>query len=292
MYLKELQYLTQNKITLRKKNYVVIIGGNPSKTARSPILWNYFFKKTNQDIEMLALDTKKKNVKKILELLSKDKKFLGGCVAVPLKEIVYKELSNKGSIDKITKKIGAVNCIYKKKNKIFGTNTDGDAALKVFKNKFGHIKNKKCLILGYGGVGKAITAFFNYSIKSKVIISNRTKISKSIIGKNNLKTIDWKKFPTILSKMDIIINCTSLGFNKNRKSPVKKKEFNLIKNNAYLFDAIYNPLETTFLKLGKKRTKHLLNGLEMNKMQAILAIKKVLKNKFSVNNIKRNLEKF
>ena len=115
MYLKELQYLTQNQIILKKKNYVVIIGGNPSKTARSPILWNYFFKKTNQDIEMLALDTKKKNVKKILELLSKDKKFLGGCVAVPLKEIVYKELSNKGSIDKITKKIGAVNCIYKKK---------------------------------------------------------------------------------------------------------------------------------------------------------------------------------
>ena len=69
MILKELQSLIQNKIILKKKKYTVIIGANPSKTARSPILWNYFFKKTNQDIEMIPLDTNKKNIKKILEIL-------------------------------------------------------------------------------------------------------------------------------------------------------------------------------------------------------------------------------
>ena len=292
MILKELQSLVQNKIILKKKKYTVIIGADPSKTARSPILWNYFFKKTNQNIEMIPLDTDKKNIKKILEILSKDNKFLGGCVAVPFKENIYHELLKKKALDKITQKIGAVNCIYKNKNKIFGTNTDGEAAIKVFNNKFGNIRNKKCLILGYGGVGKAVTAFFNNATKRKIIISNRTKINKNIISKNNLEFIEWKKFPTILSKMDIIINCTSLGFDKNRKSPLKKKEFYFIKNNVYLFDVIYNPLETTFLKLGKKRSRNFLNGLEMNKMQAILAIKKVLKNKFSANIIKRKLEKF
>ena len=63
MYLKKLQSLIQNKIILKKKKYTVIIGANPSKTARSPALWNYFFKKTGEDIEMIPLDTNKKNVK-------------------------------------------------------------------------------------------------------------------------------------------------------------------------------------------------------------------------------------
>ena len=42
---KDLQKFAINKIKLTKKNYVVIIGGNPSKTARSPKIWNYYFKK-------------------------------------------------------------------------------------------------------------------------------------------------------------------------------------------------------------------------------------------------------
>ena len=292
MILKELQSLIHNTIVLKKKKYTVILGANPSKTARSPILWNYFFKKTNQNIEMIPLDTDKKNVKKILEVLSQDKYFLGGCVAVPLKEIVYKELLKKNSLEKITKKIGAVNCIYKRKNKIIGANTDGEAALKVFTKKFGNIRRKKCLVLGYGGVGKAISAFFNFSTKSKVMISNRSKISKKILIKNDLKFVQWKKISSVLPNVDIIINCTTLGFDKNVKSPIRKKEFNLIKNNSFFFDAIYNPLETTFLKLSKLKSKNSLNGLEMNKMQAILSIKKVLNNKFSLESIKIKLKKF
>ena len=53
---------------------------------------------------MIPLDTDKKNVKKILEVLSKDKYFLGGCVAVPLKEIVYKELLKKIHWKKLRKR--------------------------------------------------------------------------------------------------------------------------------------------------------------------------------------------
>ena len=44
MYLNKIKNLAENKIYL-KKNYTVIIGSNPSKTARSPVLWNYFLKR-------------------------------------------------------------------------------------------------------------------------------------------------------------------------------------------------------------------------------------------------------
>ena len=282
---KDLQKFAINKIKLTKKNYVVIIGGNPSKTARSPKLWNYYFKKTKQNKEMIAIDTKKENVKKILNYLAKDKNFLGGCVTVPLKEVVFSELLKKNLLDKITKKIGAVNCLYRRNSKIIGTNTDGEAALAVFRKKFGNIYNKKCLVLGYGGVGKAVVAFFNSTLKSKVLVANRTKIQKTIIKKNNIKVIDWKKIINFISDVDILINCTTLGFDKNKKSPISKKNFNLIKKNTYFFDVIYNPIETTFLKLGKLKSRNIINGLEMNKLQAILAIKKVMGKKISISKI-------
>ena len=146
--------------------------------------------------------------------------------------------------------------------------------------------------MGYGGVGKAISAFFNFSTKSKVMISNRSKISKKILIKNDLKFVQWKKISSVLPNVDIIINCTTLGFDKNIKSPIRKKRIQSYKNNSFFFDAIYNPLETTFLKLSKLKSKNSLNGLEMNKMQAILAIKKVLNNKFSLESIKIKLKKF
>ena len=288
----KIQLFAKNKISINKKNYTVIIGSNPSKTARSPVLWNYFFKKTKQDLEMIPIDTTKKNIKKILSVLAEDKKFKGGCVAVPFKEIIFKELYKKNSVDKITKKIGSVNCLYKKNDKIFGTNTDGDAGLRVFKKKFGHLKNKKCLILGFGGAGKAISAYFDSYLNTKIMISNRTNLSKKILKKNNIEFIKWNKISDVIPKIDIIINCTSLGFNKNKQSPLNSNTFKMTKKNAYFFDVIYNPLETTFLKLAKLKSKNIINGLEMNKLQAILAIKKVLKNKKSLEKIKKSLSKF
>ena len=117
------------------------------------------------------------------------------------------------------------------------------------------------------------------------MISNRTNLRKKIIKKNNIEFVKWNKIPNVIPKIDIIINCTSLGFNKNKQSPLNSNIFKITKKNSYFFDVIYNPLETTFLKLAKLRSKNILNGLEMNKLQAILAIKKVLKNKTSLEEI-------
>lgn len=292
MYSSEIQRLAENKIVLRKKNYAVIIGSNPSRTARSPFIWNFFFKETKQDIEMISIDAKKKNIKKILTILEKDKNFKGGCVTIPFKEIVFKELLKKKAVDKVTKNIGAVNCLYKKNNRVFGTNTDGDAGLRVFKKKFRNVKNKKCLILGFGGVGKAIMAYFSLYLNQKIIISSRKNLNKKIIKKNNIEFVKWDKISNIISKIDIIINCTSLGFDKNKLSPINAKLFKIIKNDTYFFDVIYNPLETKFLKLARFKSKYILNGLEMNKLQAILAIKKVLNDRMSLEKIKKILLKF
>ena len=54
-----------------------------------------------------------------------------------------------------------------KKGILYGTNTDGEAALESLKKKFGSIKDKKILLIGFGGAGKAIAAYLSHYLKNK-----------------------------------------------------------------------------------------------------------------------------
>ena len=76
---------------------------------------------------MIPLEVKEKDLNKLLNFLKNDSKFLGGAVAVPYKENIYKYLGN--NLDIFTKKIGSVNCLYKEKT-LRGINTDGIGFLK------------------------------------------------------------------------------------------------------------------------------------------------------------------
>ena len=107
-----LSYFLNNKVKLKNKKYSLIIGSNPSSGAKSPKLWNKVFMSQNSKIRMFPADVSNKNLKDLINLLKKDKKFIGGSVTVPYKEKVIKYLDY---IDEISKKIGAVNTIIKKK---------------------------------------------------------------------------------------------------------------------------------------------------------------------------------
>ncbi len=281
--------LVENKINLPTTNkYAVIIGSNPSKTARSPILWNKVYKKKKIKIKMLPLDVKKKNINKLINFLEKDNNFIGGAVAVPFKEVIFKRLKN--NIQNDAKKIGAINCLYKNKfGKLIGINTDGESALFVFKKKFGKINNKKIAIIGFGGVGKAVASFFSKNASKVTIFSRKLKDKK--LCKNY--EYEWLKFDKIeknISNFDVIINCTSLGFDKNlKKTPLKEKVIKQLNKKTIIFDVIYNPPNTKLIRLSKKNKIKAINGSEMNIYQAVIAFMNV--NSFINKKDKENVTK-
>ena len=204
-----------------KKSYVLIIGKSPSKGARSPILWNKVFKKKKIDCEMFPLDvSNSKILKKKFYELKDDKFFLGGAVTTPYKEDIAKLLKNNLTFQ--AKKIKAVNCLFKKKGVLYGTNTDGEAALESLKSKFGSIKDKKILLIGFGGAGKAIAAYLSHHLKNKknlnILVRNKKKY-KSNYTFYNYKSVKFNKY-------DIIVNATSVGFDDKKKfSPLSKMKY-------------------------------------------------------------------
>ena len=182
--IENLYKLIDNKINLSKnEKFTAIIGKNPSKTARSPVLWNKAFEKFNLDLKMISLDVKKENLKDLFNLLKNNKEFIGGSITIPYKSDLITLL--EGNISEEANKIGSINSLFRKDNKLYGTNTDGEAALKSFENKFGKIKNKKILLLGPGGAGKAVASYFSSCLKNKrdLFIVGRTRKSKNFSKK-------------------------------------------------------------------------------------------------------------
>ena len=266
-----------------KKKFYAIIGENPSKGARSPKLWNACFKKLNIDTKMIPIDIRRRNFTNIFKKLTNNKNYLGGAVAVPYKEKVFKKL--KFSLEKKSQLSMAVNCIIRKKN-LKAFNTDGEAALMVLKNN-NLQKRHKILLLGLGGAGKAVASqLLSYS-KKNLYVSGRSIQSKKYANKNKINFIDWKERHDNLYYFDYIINCTSCGFN-NKQSPLDKKFLTDISNKVF-FDIIYMPKKTELLSIVEKKNK-IINGLEMNLFQAVLAFSKISK-KYKFNKILKIMKK-
>ena len=211
----------------------------------------YFSQKFNDekiiDSEYLNFDLREIEDFNNLEIL----KINGLNVTIPYKEKIITYLDE---VDKAANKIGAVNTIAKKDNKLIGYNTDYIGFIKSFKN---NLNFKNALILGTGGASKAI----QYALNIKNInfdIGSR---------KNNKKYISYDLINEKIKDYDLIINTTPLGtFPDVSKKP--KINYKLINENHFCYDLIYNPEKTSFLKECERKGARIMNGLEMLKSQA------------------------
>ncbi len=189
-----------------------------------------------------------------LTSLLEDKNLSGLNVTIPYKESVIQYLDE---LSPEAKEIGSVNVIKFKEGKLIGYNSDIYGFEKSFKKKLKLI-HKKALILGTGGASKAIQ-----------YVLTRNNISYKIVSRNNNKgVISYANLDKeIISEYLIIINCTPLGTfpNTDQKPNIPYK---YITNNHYLYDLVYNPPITNFIKEGLNKKSITENGLKMLEQQA------------------------
>ncbi len=219
----------------------------------------YFTKKFNalnlSNYEYVNFDLK--NIEELQLVLKKNKKKLRGMnVTIPYKEEIIPFLDK---IDNEAQKIGAVNTIrITKKGKLKGYNTDY-AGFKKSLQPLLKEEYKKALILGTGGASKAI-AYALKKLNIPYIFVSRETTNKKMLKYQNLKK-------DIMQEHLLIVNCTPLGTHPNiQNKPTIPYEY--ITNRHILYDLIYNPPETEFLKSGKEKEATIKNGLEMLEIQA------------------------
>ena len=176
-------------------------------------------------------------------------------VTIPYKQVVIPYLD---AIDSEAQEIGAVNTIKIENGKLTGYNTDHFG----FENSLKpHLKShhKRALILGTGGASKAVA----FALKKLGIHFEYVSRTPSSSVKYSYESLAIEG----IENYQIIINCTPLGtFPDVHKCPTIPYEH--ITSNHLLFDLIYNPEETLFLKHGNAKNATTLNGLEMLRLQA------------------------
>lgn len=244
--------------------------GHPLKKPRSIKIWKEYFRRKNILSKMLKFEVAPKNLKNFFNYLKKEKKFKAMAVTMPYKKTVIRFIDN---LDQFAKMAGAINLIIKKKNKLFGYNTDVYGAFISIKK---YLRNyNSIVIIGLGGTGQAIFNFLmkKYKKKNYFLVSSKFNIAKK---KENIKIS--KKIPNeITHKKILIINCTPLGSNLKKKfkykTPIEIKLLEKIKKNSIIFDIIYSPKVTKLSKDCKKCKLKYFNGIKMNTLQAERALK-------------------
>ena len=243
------------------KKYFVI--GNPINHSLSPKLHNYWLKENNINAIYDKIKIEEKNLQTIISEV-KEKKINGINVTVPFKKAVIPYLDKLSPEAEQTQ---SVNTIILSNDNLVGHNTDIFGFDKAIKNLNFNMKDKRIFILGAGGVVPSIIFALNKMNVSQIIISNRTKKKAEELKLlfNNLEILDWGN----IIDFDVIINATSLGLNKESIN----LDFSKYGNNKLFYDVIYNPVETNFLKEGKKLGNKTENGKLMFVYQAFEAFK-------------------
>lgn len=186
----------------------------------------------------------------------KNKDLEGLNITIPHKENIFKFLNEQ---DLSAIKVGATNVIVKRNGKLIGYNTDYLAFKESLEKWIGKFKGE-ALILGSGGASKAVQA----TLSDLNIAFNQVSRQKT---KGDYTYDQLKLQPSIIQRFHLIINTTPLGTYPNDESYPDIPYAQLTKNH-YLYDLVYNPEETSFMKRGSDQGAKTKNGSEMLKLQA------------------------
>ena len=243
------------------------IFGHPLSHTMSPVMHNTSARELRLPYRFMAFDVKPKDLKDAI-FGTRGMGFSGLCITIPHKVEVFK------LVDQITEDaelIGAVNVVtFSKNGEMTGHNTDGIGWIKSLEEIGETPKGKRCLILGAGGAARAIAvklaqakaehiSIRNRSIKKAEELSQsiRTRIPGSNIDGNGLQSLKEET-----NTFDLIVNTTSVGmFGENNRESTSLIEENWIPEKSICSDAVYNPLETVFLKNAKRKGAKTLSGL-------------------------------
>ena len=216
----------------------------------------------NEQIEAEYLNFEIENISDLVHLIQIHPDLEGINVTIPYKELVIPYLDQ---IDDSAAQIKAVNTIKilrsGRKISLYGYNTDihgFEQSIKPILQQQHH----KALVLGTGGASKAVLkALENLGIAA-------IKVSRNPEDKGEISYGDLDQ--DVMTNYKVIVNTTPIGTYPNTDG-CPAIPFEYVTSSHLLFDLVYNPEVTTFLRLGQEKGATIKNGLEMLHLQALAA---------------------
>jgi len=206
--------------------------------------------------------------------------FRGANVTVPHKQAAMEHLD---SLTPAARAIGAVNTIIVEPNgRIVGDNTDADGFAADLRAQGVNPSGVDALVLGAGGSARAIVYALAQAGASRVVVANRTaeraqRLSESLQPLFANCLIDALAAEGAMkdaaSESGIVVNCTTQGMMPNLDSTPWPMVVTL-RPGQVVYDLVYNPRETRFLRDAAAQGARTIGGLGMLVQQAALAFER------------------
>ena len=227
------------------------VAGNPVNKSLSPVMMNAAFRRETVNAVYLALQTAK--IEDLVALIEQIP-IQGVSITMPHKQAILPYLEH---MDPLSQKIGACNTVLRQEGKLYGFNTDVAGIVAPLQKRM-DLKGAKVLVLGAGGSARA--AVFGLRDKgAEVFIYNRTpETAVKLARQAHAKSI--KREAISKTTFDVIINATPVGMAGQKGAQILGADDLKTK---YVFDLVYNPVDTPLIRLARQHNINVITGVEM-----------------------------
>ncbi len=257
------------------KTKLVGIIGWPIEHTFSPSLHNAAFTEVGLDWAYLPLSVSPDDLEAAVDGI-KAMGFMGFNVTMPHKKTVIEYLDGLSEEAILA---DAVNTVKRDDDRLVGHNTDGRGFIESLKIDADFLpEGKDALIIGAGGAARSVAISLAMSNVSSLTVVNRTsnkaKILTALIKDNfpecEVKVLSQNDEKIVSAKKgcQLIVNATSVGMRGNPGLPIDVSE---IGAGHLVYDLIYDPVETEFLKRANELGAKTLNGTKMLLYQGMIA---------------------
>ncbi|MCA4983855.1 shikimate dehydrogenase [Clostridioides difficile] len=246
--------------------------GTPVGHSKSPVMYNYSFKKLDLDYRYLAFDITVDKVKEAL-LAIKTFNIKGANVTMPCKSAVTEYMDELSPAARI---IGACNTIVNDNGKLVGHITDGVGYVRNLKENGVEVKGKKITIMGAGGAATAIQvqcaldgareiSIFNpkddfYKRAEQTVENIKKNVPECVVNLYDLE--DTNKLYEEIESSDILTNATLIGM-KPYDNETNIKDTSVLRKDLVVTDVVYNPKKTKMIEDAEANGCKAIGGLGM-----------------------------
>ena len=248
--------------------------GNPVEHTMSPLIHNYMAEKMGHNLVYVPFFVEHGSLKDAVKG-AYALNMLGLNVTIPYKSDVMEYVAD---IDSLAAKIGAVNTLVRVEGGYKGYNTDMPGLYRAMLSDNVDIKGRKIIILGAGGVARAVAIMLLDKGAAGVYVLNRTlERAKAIADEVNAlagasfaEALTMDEYNKIPKGKYPVIQATSVGMHPDTEHAV-------IEDPAFYemaevgYDLVYNPPVTKFMKLTEAAGGRAYNGGKMLLYQGVIA---------------------
>jgi shikimate dehydrogenase len=250
--------------------YAVI--GDPVQHSLSPLLMNSAFAKNNIDAVYVALTVKEKDARLAMEMV-RNFGFGGVNVTMPLKQVIVPWLDQLSPAAEL---VGAVNCVVNREGILTGHNTDCTGFRLSLANFFPQAP-ATAFLLGAGGAARAIASELVRWGCGNLFITNRSREKAETLagilrpqGRTDIRVLDWQAsaWSGAMATSKLLVNATSIGMGGSGNL-AELLSWGCLERETVVYETVYNPLETTFLRQARQQGLRAVPGTELLLWQAM-----------------------